>query len=312
MPAVVGIPRALLYHKYSTLWKTFLEEMGVAVVMSPTTTKKIAQQGIQAAENEICLPLKLYYGHTLDLKDKVDALFIPRLVSVEKNAYTCPKLLGLPDLIRAADDDLPDIISPTIDIGKGRISFYRTVCEIGASFNKNASTSLCAYRRAARAYNKERHQVIKRGVMTMAGRDEVRIGVVGHTYNINEKFATMDICSKLRGMGATVQTPEELPERILQREAMQLPKKLFWTYEKEIVGAGFHWLKGNTVDGVIYILAFACGPDSLIQTVLEYEAKKIGTVPLISIVIDEHSGEAGLATRLEAFYDMLLRKKRAS
>lgn len=38
-------------------------------------------------------------------------------------------------------------------------------------------------------------------------------------------------------------------------------------------------------------------------------AKKKG-MPLIHLTIDEHTGEAGFVTRLEAFVDMLMRKKR--
>lgn len=310
MPAMVGIPRALLYHKYSGLWREFFKALDIDVLMSPATTKSIAQIGIQAAENEICLPLKLFYGHSLTLKDKVDFLFIPRLVSVEKRSYTCPKLLGLPDLIRAADDALPPIIDPTIDVSKGRKVFYHTIADIGARFGKSSVSSICAYRSAMAHHRREKDMLI--APAREFGRDRVKVGLLGHSYNINETYATMNILARLKGMGAEVLTNEELPEKIIAREASQLPKKLFWTYEKEVVGAGLHWLKTGSVDGIIYVLAFACGPDSLIQTVLEIEAKKIGRIPLISIVIDEHSGEAGMVTRLEAFVDMLRRKKKAS
>lgn len=312
MSAVVGIPRALLYHKYSTLWTTFFSELGAEVVMSPITNKKIAQIGIQAAENEICLPLKLFYGHAIDLKNKVDCLFVPRLVSVEKSAYTCPKLLGLPDMIRAADDNLPDIISPTINMREGQLAFYKAISEIGGHFNQSAVSSILAYKKAFNKQTQEHLRLLKTKRAEFPGQDQIKIGVVGHTYNINETYATMNIASRLRKLGAMVQTSEELPERIVNREARQLPKKLFWTYEKEVVGSALHWLKTGSVDGVIYVLAFACGPDSFIQTVLELEAKKLGRVPLISIIVDEHSGEAGLVTRLEAFVDMLTRKMRAS
>ena len=40
------------------------------------------------------------------------------------------------------------------------------------------------------------------------------------------------------------------------------------------------------------------------------KAKEAGK-PLLSLTIDEHTGEAGFVTRLEAFIDMLFRKKRS-
>jgi predicted nucleotide-binding protein (sugar kinase/HSP70/actin superfamily) len=215
-------------------------------------------------------------------------------------------------MIRAADDDLPDMISPTINIREGKIAFYKTISEIGAYFNKSASSSIRAYRKAFQQQKAEHLRLMKEKAGELLGQDQIKIGVIGHSYNINETYATMNIAARLRKMGALVQTSEELPVRIVEREARQLPKKLFWTYEKEVVGSALHWLKAGRVDGVIYVLAFACGPDSFIQTVLELEAKRLGKVPLISIIVDEHSGEAGLVTRLEAFVDMLVRKKRAS
>jgi predicted nucleotide-binding protein (sugar kinase/HSP70/actin superfamily) len=58
------------------------------------------------------------------------------------------------------------------------------------------------------------------------------------------------------------------------------------------------------VDGIIHITAFACGPDSIVDKYLEIEAKK-RKIPYMSVTIDEHTGEAGMRTRLEAFLDML-------
>ena len=42
---------------------------------------------------------------------------------------------------------------------------------------------------------------------------------------------------------------------------------------------------------------------------IQYHAKN-KNLPMIHLTIDEHTGEAGFVTRLEAFIDMLIRKKR--
>ena len=75
----VGIPRGLLFYRFYALWKTFLEELGAEVVVSPPTNKIIIQQGLTYAVEEICFPAKVFLGHVLYLKDRVDLLFIPRL-----------------------------------------------------------------------------------------------------------------------------------------------------------------------------------------------------------------------------------------
>lgn len=55
--------------------------------------------------------------------------------------------------------------------------------------------------------------------------------------------------------------------------------------------------------------AFGCGPDSILNNFLVREAQKLN-LPFMTLTIDEHSGEAGMKTRLEAFTDMVKRKRR--
>ena len=69
-------------------------------------------------------------------------------------------------------------------------------------------------------------------------------------------------------------------------------------------------MKDNKIDGMITVTAFGCGPDSLMVERITRKAKRFNK-PLLNLTIDEQTGEAGFITRLEAFVDMLFRKKRA-
>ena len=80
----IGIPRALLYHKYHKLWQSFFEELGCQTVVSPQTNKKILEKGANLAIDESCLSLKIFLGHVDYLKDKADYIFIPHIVSLHK------------------------------------------------------------------------------------------------------------------------------------------------------------------------------------------------------------------------------------
>jgi len=313
----IGVPRALLYYKYFPLWDAFFSELGAEVVLSPQTNKRILNLGTEAAENEVCLPVKVFYGHVLSLKDKVNALFVPRIVSVEGGAYTCPKFLGLPDMIRALDVDLPQIISPTFDLKLGLWEFYRSVYELGGFFTKNVFKIIMAFQKGLNKLNSfenllhDGHLLNEAltGRFSPAPRGPLRIGVVGHPYNIFDSYVSMNLIERLQKKDIRVLTAEMVSPEIINEIVSNLQKKLFWTYEKDVVGAVFHWLDTRAVDGIIYVLSFACGPDSLIQILIEHEAKEKGfSVPIMPIVIDEHSGEAGLVTRLEAFTDMISRK----
>ena len=76
-----------------------------------------------------------------------------------------------------------------------------------------------------------------------------------------------------------------------------------------MTGAAGHYLKNSKVDGIITITAFGCGPDSIMVDRIARNAKRFEK-PVLGLTLDEHTGEAGFITRIEAFIDMLLRKKR--
>lgn len=323
----VGIPRSLLYYKYLPFWKTFLTELGLEVETSPLTNKKILSAGVKVAENELCVPVKAFYGHCMALRDKkVDALFVPRVVSVEERAYTCPKFLGLPDMIAAVARqlDLPPLLTPKLNQrekpGEFKfqlINFARDEFGLG---RLDAIAALESARLAQRQYNESLVNGMKPVDMLPASRlnrtrsrppkeKRKRIGLLGHPYNIYDGYITQNLVARLEEMGAELTVPEMTDHHVLMKAATDVPKELYWTYEKEIMGAINHWTENDLVDGVIYVLAFACGPDSLIQVLIEHRAR-LHSVPLMSLTIDEHSGEAGLITRIEAFIDMLMRKKK--
>jgi len=301
----VGLPQALLHYKYYHLWETFFNELGVETVLSPASNKQILNAGVKSAPSEICLPVKIFLGHVKALKD-VDKIFVPRVVSVEKGAYTCPKILGLPDIVRGTEG-LPPVLAPTIDFTKGKIHFAKAIYNLGAQFSSSPLKIFKAYQAGTKAL--KRHELKKQedGLSKTGG---LKIGIVSHPYNIYDSFISLDLLKKIKKEDVSIQTSESLDKKIIEDETSSLPKELFWTYEKEVVGTALHWLKTGKVDGIIYLLSFACGPDSLAQVLIEDFAQQYQDVPLMSLVIDEHSAEAGLLTRLEAFLDMIKRRKK--
>ena len=75
----IGIPKALLYYKYSELWTSFFEELGCEIIVSPNTSKKILEDGIKFSLDESCMAMKIYMGHVYYLIDKCDYILVPRL-----------------------------------------------------------------------------------------------------------------------------------------------------------------------------------------------------------------------------------------
>ena len=80
-------------------------------------------------------------------------------------------------------------------------------------------------------------------------------------------------------------------------------KELYFKYSKENIGALA--LTRKLIDGVIFLTAFPCGPDSLTN---ELVIRKID-IPYLQLIQDDLDGVAGMETRLESFLDIIERKK---
>jgi predicted nucleotide-binding protein (sugar kinase/HSP70/actin superfamily) len=99
-----------------------------------------------------------------------------------------------------------------------------------------------------------------------------------------------------------------LPKGAAARSVQQVTGDAYWAYAESLVGAGAYLLEHGKIDGLVIVMAFGCAPDSGLAPVLGQLARRAG-VPALALTLDEHSGEAGLVTRLEAFVDMLERKQ---
>ena len=123
----IGIPRALMFYRYLPLWRTFFERLGWRVMVS---------EGVKQKEKIIyfedsCLPMKLLVTHAVQLKDKVDHLFVPRLVSIHRTYIMCPKFRGAPDIVRLATEGDVSILDETVDLRKGGMSLLRSFLKMG-------------------------------------------------------------------------------------------------------------------------------------------------------------------------------------
>ena len=143
MPLRIGIPRALIYYKFATMWETFFTQLGATVVISPETTKKVREVAIEIAPDEDCYSTKILHGHIMELKDKVDYLFVPRFGSKHETDVGCPKFIGLADVLRSLYPDLPELIAPHYNVAKyghGKFDFFKEVLKVGFIFTKEHTT----------------------------------------------------------------------------------------------------------------------------------------------------------------------------
>ncbi|MCL0056885.1 acyl-CoA dehydratase activase-related protein [Dehalococcoidia bacterium] len=311
---VIGVPRGLFYYRYFPFWKTFFEELGAEVVVSPPTDKKILDYGLRCLTDEICLPVKAFCGQVASLNGKCDFVLIPSIYCLEKKVYNCPKFIGLPDLIRAAIPEALSILDPDVDLDKGKGSFYLTLYTLGHRFTSNPLRIKRAIDKAAKSQKEFERPIYSQesrvesqesgegGLQTPDSR--LQIAVVSHPYLIHDEYINHRLVAHLEGMGAKVLFPEMIENEKLRASLYRITDRPYWTCEDEIIGAGACFAENQDVDGIISLNAFGCGPDSVMIDLVQNYARKFGK-PFLQIVLDEHTSDTGLLTRLEAFLDTI-------
>ena len=318
MSIKVGIPRALLYYEFFPMWKVFFEEIGVEVVVSQKTNKRLLNLGLNNCVDEACLPVKLFHGHVIDLKDRVDYIFIPRYKSIAKGEYICPKFCGLPEMIKFSIKDLPPIINTEINLRKKGKGLHKPFKQKGKRFTSDNKRIKRAIEMALDA-EKDFKEKIEGGKFpneltegdkynNNMGKD-LTVAVVGHVYNLYDKHISMDIITKLNSMGIRVVSPEFQNSKDIELITNTLDKKMFWTFGKRLLGFTMSILKDKNVDGIIYVMSFGCGIDSFVSDLSERKIRRAGNTPFFLLILDEHSAEAGVNTRIEAFIDMIRWRK---
>ena len=112
----VGIPRVLNMYEDYPFWATFFTKLGYRVVLSPLSTHKIYEMGIESIPSEsACYPAKIAHGHVMWLIEKgVDFIFYPSLFyersefASSDNHYNCPIVTSYPENIRNNVEEITD------------------------------------------------------------------------------------------------------------------------------------------------------------------------------------------------------------
>lgn len=148
---------------------------------------------------------------------------------------------------------------------------------------------------------------------------EIKIGIVGDIYSVIDSFTNKNIQGLLADMGAYTSRSMSISgwlgdkvkkqSQIWKKEADTFLPSRVGGFARETVGSAALWAKGD-YDGIIEIYPLNCMPESVARSILPEVSEKYSK-PVLTLVLDEMSGEAGYITRLEAFVQMIERKKEA-
>lgn len=321
----IGIPRAMSYYHNYPFYYGFFKELGIEIVLSDKTTSKLINDGTKHVVSETCLPIKVFVGHVINLLDKgVTNIFIPSIQSIDYKINNCSKIRGLPEIIRNVIDRPFNMIEPTLDKTE-KIGFYDfwnyTAKAVGVTDKKLIKKAIeagwekydnfLAMTKQGVPYQTALENSVN-GIFENRHLQSVKplsVVIMAHGYNLFDERISLNLIKKLEKMNVRVYTALNVSREESVKSIHKLGELMYWANEADLTGAAAYYLLNNKADGIIALSAFGCGPDSLMVDEISYHAKNMN-VPMMNLTIDEHTGEAGFVTRIDAFIDMLLRRKR--
>ncbi len=316
----IGIPRELiLYYQEFPFWRTFFTELGFQVVLSKHTDRKLVSGSLEMLTSETCFPIEVVHGHIIDLLEKeVDHVFIPFIVNnraAENNPTSncnCPWIQSYPFMVKAALAKHPGkekLLIPTF-----HPKFFERVFvkEMAAFMKQQFGTDGKAVRKALflarEKQNAFEDSLVARGkeILDNLPPDKESMIILGRPYNAGDPELNLRLVEKLIGLGVLPIPLDFLP--LNDENIFDDFPNMYWPNGRKILTGAGMIAKNDNLYGV-YISNFRCGPDSFIQ---HFVAEKLKGKPTLVLEIDEHSADAGLITRLEAFLDSIRKKQKQS
>lgn len=291
----VGIPRSLFYYYYGDIWETFLKSLDITYKISPLTNKKIMENGVNIANDEMCLSLKNYLGHVDYLKDKCEYILIPRISNFKISNQTCTNFWAIYDIVNNLFN--LKILHYNIDLEKGE-TLKKGLYKIGQELGKSRHEIAKAYKEAIKDHKNKIKQNFEITLNKLKS-NKTKILLVSHPYNLYDEMIGKDIIKYLIKNNIEVIYSDKFPDKVVNKLSKKLSKDLYFKYSKDNLGSIVYCQ--NKITGIIFISSFPCGPDSIANELAMREIQ----IPYINLVIDDASSFTGIETRLESFLDML-------
>jgi len=312
----IGVPKILSMWEFMPFWKAFLTELGFSPVFSDPTNKKTIREGVESIIVETCFPIKLTHGHVLNVINKgIKRIFIPSVINMRRlstnapNAFACPYAQSIPYSIRASIDfEVRDVTvdTPIVYFGKSRREVFENLITYGREIKRSKSEVKKAVASAFEAQETFYRKIAQIGAETLSSlsdNDKAMV-IIGRPYNSADPGANLNIHKKLMDLGVHSIPMDMLPvaENTINEDDLE---SMYWGYGQKILRAARSIKKLTNIYG-IYVTSFGCGPDSFIT---HFFKKVIKGKPFLQLEIDEHSADAGIVTRLEAFLDSIKNAK---
>ena len=311
----VGIPRVLNMYENYPFWAVFFRDLGFRTVLSPQSTRKIYELGIESIPSESeCYPAKLVHGHvTWLIKQGIDFIFYP-CVPYERNEspdagnhYNCPMVTSYAENIKNNVEELADrdirFMNPFMAFTNEEVLTKRLVEE----FSQNFDIAPDEVRKAAHAAWQEliqsRIDMQKKGeeVIDYLNRTGKRgIVLAGRPYHVDPEI-NHGIPELITSYGFAVLTEDAVSH--LGKVERPLIVTDQWMYHSRLYAAATYVKSSKNLD-LIQLNSFGCGLDAVTTDQVSDILTKSGKIYTV-LKIDEVNNLGAARIRIRSLISAL-------
>jgi len=308
----IGIPRGLMiFYQQFPFWKTFFEELGFQVVLSDESNDQLIKKALDTLVAETCYPVEVMQGHIRNLFDKnVDYVFTPFIINTKAEPdnptsnCNCPWVQTYPFIAKTnlSEEELKKLLYPALNFRYfGKVLDKELSDFMWQTFRISGSKVVRAIRLADQRQSEFENRVLLKGqeVLDNLPADKECLVIMGRPYNTSDPSLNLSMVEKLINMDVLPIPMDFLPlgSEHITRDYNQM----YWPNGQKILAATRIIARDDRLHA-IYMSNFRCGPDSFLAHFVHEEMRG---KPYLEIEIDEHSADAGMITRYEAFLDSL-------
>lgn len=302
----IGLNRSFMTHTYLPFYRRFFDELGYRVVVP----REIDPNGIDQQGAAFCFPAELAHGYVSALLIlKPDYIFLPHLGGLQtppedEQACTCVFVQGEPYYLAATFPELasPRTLRPYLDFSKRLDSNIPALEKVASLLGRDPADARTAAEAAWREQEQFQSDVMAMGreALERIEEDPSLTGIVlfGRPYNSFASEANKGIPAKFASRGVCIFPFEALP---CENEPLPDDHNMYWGMGRSLLRAA-RYVKDHPRLFGAYITNFSCGPDSFLIT---YFRDIMGRKPSLTLELDNHTADAGIETRVEAFLDIV-------
>ena len=270
----VGIPRVLNMYENYPFWAVFFKKLGYRTVLSPDSSRKIYELGIESIPSESeCYPAKLAHGHvTWLINNGIKFIFYPCIpyerneTPEAQNHYNCPIVTSYAENIKNNVEELRDndikFMNPFMAFTDETILTKRLVEIFTAELSIPADEIKAASHEAWTELTASRQDIMKKGEETLEYLKKTgRRGIVlaGRPYHVDPEI-NHGIPELINSYGIAVLTEDSVSHLSkVERPIIVMDQ---WMYHSRLYSAA-NFVKTQDNLDLIQLNSFGCGLDAV-------------------------------------------------